>query len=223
MLDLAKRTGEQVANMTSYLEAFYDRQLPKIWGIVEESIGVNREEIKLVTRVLPQCMYFLGIAHGVSQDCYWGINELLGGTGKGNAFSGSVCIDVSFFIFKEMEKKRLGIIIASKSNNKEVQRVAIAFVDGGYFYTSRVESENKMQEIVNFYATMHEATRCKSEKENFMMHSWKWNNKNIVEVPINTKINEKKIKIIEVKNSVKTLGVCETPSLNWRDEFEYVK
>ena len=42
---------------------------------------------------------------------------------------GSVCRDVSYFMFKEMEKKGLGIIIASKNIHKEAQRIVIAFVD----------------------------------------------------------------------------------------------
>ena len=36
-------------------------------------------------------------------------------------------------------------------------------------------------------------------------------------------INGIKIKMINVKHSVKTLGVHVSPSLSWNDEFEYVK
>ena len=54
-LDLAKRTEDKVSHVISDLEKFYDRQLPNIEGIVEESIGVNKEAIKLVTKVLPRC------------------------------------------------------------------------------------------------------------------------------------------------------------------------
>ena len=39
------------------------------------------EAIKLVTKVLPRCKHFLVTAHGVSQEHYGGINELIGGTG----------------------------------------------------------------------------------------------------------------------------------------------
>ena len=52
--------------------------------------------------------------------------------------------DVSFFIFKEMEKKRLGIMFTSKHNNEEVQIIFIAFFDDSDFFTSKVESERKM-------------------------------------------------------------------------------
>ena len=36
-------------------------------------------------------------------------------------------------------------------------------------------------------------------------------------------MNEDKIKIINEKNSVKTLGICVRPSLRCNDEFEYMK
>ena len=125
MLDLAKRVGGPVTCITSNLESFYDRKLTNIGCIVEESIGLKRDAMELVTKVLPRCKHFRGTAHGVSKYCYGVINELLWSTGQGNVFSGSAWRDLSCFIFKEMEKKILGIMIASKNNNKEAQRVAM--------------------------------------------------------------------------------------------------
>ena len=46
-------------------------------------------------------------------------------------------------MFKEMDKKRLGMIIKSKSNHKKAQRDTIYFVNDGFFCASRVESEPK--------------------------------------------------------------------------------
>ena len=70
----------------SDLEACYDRKLPNIGGIVEESVGVNIESIKLITKLLPMCKHFIRTTYGVSKYSYSGMNELLGGTGKGNVF-----------------------------------------------------------------------------------------------------------------------------------------
>ena len=81
-----------------------------------------------------------------------------------------------------------------------MQRFVIEFVDNGYFCTRGVESERKMQKIIDYFASIHEATRVKVQKYKFMMRSWKCKNNNKVEVPINAKINEDKIKTIEVKN-----------------------
>ena len=61
---------------------------------------------------------------------------------------------------------------------------------------------------------MHEATGGKVQKDKVMMHGWKWKNDQIVEVPMNAIINEEKIRMINVKNSVKTLGECISPSLS---------
>ena len=46
----------------------------------------------------------------------------------------------------------------SKDDKKEVQRVEIAFVDDSNFCTKGKESEKKMQKIVDYYMSMHEAT-----------------------------------------------------------------
>ena len=82
--DLAKKTEEPSACTMSDLEACYDRQLLNIGGVVEESVGANREAIKLITKVLPRCNYFIGTTYGVSKDSYGGMNASLGGTGQGN-------------------------------------------------------------------------------------------------------------------------------------------
>ena len=71
---------------------------------------------------------------------------------------------VSCFMFKEMEKKRLGITLVSKRNDKEVQKIVIAFIDDSDFCTSRVENEREMQAIVKCYATTHEATGGKLQR-----------------------------------------------------------
>ena len=67
---------------------------------------------------MPWCKIFIGTTHRVSKDCHGVIDELLGGTGQGNVFSGNVCRDVSCFTFKEIDKKRFGITPTSKINNK---------------------------------------------------------------------------------------------------------
>ena len=99
-----------------------------------------------------------------------------------------------------------------------MQRNVIAFVDDSDFCSNGVECELKMQNIVNDYAKIHEATGGKVQKEKVMMHGWKWKNDKIVEVPMNTIVNEKN-KNDQCENIVKTLGVCISPSLSWKDEF----
>ena len=107
IFDLTKKSEEPCAYTMSDLEAHCDRKLTNIGEIVEESVGENRESIKLITKSLPSCKHFIGTTHGASKESYGGTNESLGGTGQGNGFSGNVYRDVSCFMFKEIEKKRL--------------------------------------------------------------------------------------------------------------------
>ena len=69
-----------------------------------------------------------------------------------------------------------------------------------------------MQEIVNYYVTICEATGGKAQKEKVTMFIWKWKNNKIVEVPMNVRMREETINRINVKDSVKTLGVYVSPS-----------
>ena len=111
MFDYAKRTEQETGHMVSDLVSCYDRQLPNTWGIVEESIGVNRNMMLLLGKVLPKCNHCIGTAHGISSNYHGGVTEDLGGTGQGNVFSGNACRDVSCLIFKELENEKKGVII----------------------------------------------------------------------------------------------------------------
>ena len=112
-------------------------------GTVEESIGVNREAIKIIIKVLPRCKYCIGTNNSVSKESYGVRNELLGGIGQGNGVSGNVYRDISCFTFKEIEKKILGVMLTSKYNNAVVQINIIAFVYDSGFCSSGVEYERK--------------------------------------------------------------------------------
>ena len=70
---------------------------------------------------------------------------------------------------------------------------------------------------------MHEGAGGKIQQEKITIFNWKWKKNGIVEVMINVFINGVDVKCITVFNSVKTLGVCVSPSLSWNDEFEHVK
>ena len=80
-----------------------------------------------------------------------------------------------------------------------------------------------MQETVNYYANMHEVTVGKVKNDKVIMHGRKWKYDQIVEVLMNRTINEGKIRMINMKSSVKTSGVCVSPSLSSKDEFGHVK
>ena len=80
-----------------------------------------------------------------------------------------------------------------------------------------------MQEIVFYHTSVDEATGGKLQQEKVMMFNWKWKKNRIVEFTINVIVNGANVMCINVINSLKTLGVCMSPSLSWNDEFECVK
>ena len=47
-----------IHNMTN-LQAYYDRQLPKIGAIVEESVGIEHKPIQLIVKVLPIMKHYI--------------------------------------------------------------------------------------------------------------------------------------------------------------------
>ena len=101
----------------SDLESWHDRQLPDIGGRFEESIGMSREETKLMNKALPRSKHFIGTNQGERKESCSRASESLGVPGQANVFSGSACRDVSCFTFKEIEKKRLGMMLTSRHNN----------------------------------------------------------------------------------------------------------
>ena len=56
----------------SDLEACYDRQLPELCGLVEESLGANRKVCKLVSKILPRLEHCIGTINGVSKNKHGG-------------------------------------------------------------------------------------------------------------------------------------------------------
>ena len=50
---------ELTVHVITNLEAYYDRQLSNICGIVKESIIISREGVKLISKVLPVLKHFV--------------------------------------------------------------------------------------------------------------------------------------------------------------------
>ena len=67
-------------------------------------------------------------------------------------------MDVSCFVFEEIENKRLWVTLLSKNDNAEAQSSVIIFVDDSDFCSGGVECELKMQETVDYHANVCEAT-----------------------------------------------------------------
>jgi len=55
------------------LEACYDRQLPLIRSIVQESVGVERQIIQLISKVIPRFEHYTCTSYRISSQYYWGV------------------------------------------------------------------------------------------------------------------------------------------------------
>ena len=73
---------------------------------------------------------------GISKNFYGHRKFVLEGTGQGNSISGAICRDISYLIFKYLEDQQLGAKIIIKKSNKNIQRVAIAFINDIDFYAN---------------------------------------------------------------------------------------
>ena len=63
------------------LQSYYYRQLAEIRSIVQESVGVQRKLIKILTNILPVIQDFVYTSFGISSESYRGNNEIQAGIG----------------------------------------------------------------------------------------------------------------------------------------------
>ena len=110
------------------LKSCYDRQLPNIGSIVEESVGRNRKEMILYTKIMPNFENHVNTGYGISQE-YSGGRNSLAGTGQGNKFSRDMCHDISCLIIRQLELQNLGITFLSIFTLLTVICSPISFVD----------------------------------------------------------------------------------------------
>lgn len=93
------------------LEAYYDRQLQNLYRIIEESVGIDRNMIKLIMKVILIIEHYVCTGYRMSKEKYGGIDDPIIGIGQGNITSGNTCRDKSCYIIKYIEKKKIGAII----------------------------------------------------------------------------------------------------------------
>ena len=86
MYDLALRDGSEMMHNISDLEACYDRQLPNIGCLIEESVGVEREPALLFAKILPVMEHHICTSFGISKEFYGSKEFKLGGQAKGTPY-----------------------------------------------------------------------------------------------------------------------------------------
>jgi len=68
MYDLAICNGKEMMHNISDLEVYYNRQLPNIGCLVEESVRVKREPAMLFAKILPVMEHHICTSYGISKD-----------------------------------------------------------------------------------------------------------------------------------------------------------
>ena len=91
MYDFAIRDSKPMLYNISDLKACYDRQLPNLGYLVQESVGADREASKVFAKVLPIMNHYMCTDFGIIKLPYGSIREKLGGTEQGNLVSGAIC------------------------------------------------------------------------------------------------------------------------------------
>ena len=227
MYDSALRTGKPTMHTISDLKACYDRQLPNIGCMVQEAVGVNRHAAKLIQNILPIMQHHVATDYGISTESYGSEVNKLGGTGQGNSVSGAICRDTSCLIFGHLEQQQLGAKIMIPSKNKEIQRVAIAFVDDTDFYSNGQKYNEDMQAIMKQYTELYEATGGKIQESKILYYCWQWRYENgrqyIQQKEVRLEVHNVEIKPIKVEEATRTLGVHISPAISWNSQFEVMR
>ena len=109
MYNLVIRDRNEIMYNISDLEAYYNRQLPNIGCLVEESVGVEKEPAMLFAKILPVMEHHICTSYRISKDLYGSKTYKLGGTDQVNSVLGSICRDTSCIIFKKLEDQKLGV------------------------------------------------------------------------------------------------------------------
>jgi len=150
------------------------RQIPALGSMVEESLGVNREVIKVICNTVSKFKHFTYTGYGISSEYYGGDFESLTGTGQGNMLSGAVCRDQSCLVFKKLERMKKGVKLILPITLKRIRRTVIAYVDDADFFANGKDCVAKIKEIINLYVRLYKATGAKIQEEKVKFYCWRY-------------------------------------------------
>ena len=121
------------------LKAYYNRQLPELGVIVEESIGIKRKQIQLIAKVLPIIEHHIYMSFRAISEFYRGINERQAGMGQGHIISANICWDAFYLIIKTIENQNIGIAMKGPISKQIENETAVIFVDDTDFVSEGEE------------------------------------------------------------------------------------
>ena len=205
--------------------ACYDRQLPAIGLLAEQSFGMDKREANLLCHVLQNFEHHLSTAFGVSSQSYGGKSDILGGTGQGNVLSGAICKNISCLIFKVLEDQYPGIKIASPVTCNKIYRTVIAFVDDADFFIGGPDCVARALKILEKYNSLNAATAGQGQFDKNLFHFWQTEfdpNGNVKFKDLSTqlKVENTTIKHESFSTPVKSLGIISSPNMDWTEQFK---
>lgn len=68
LYNVSIRDCNEMIHIITDLESCYDRQLANLVSMVEESVGIDRNGVKLIAKVLPVLQYHVYTRFGISKD-----------------------------------------------------------------------------------------------------------------------------------------------------------
>ena len=145
LYDVSMRDCNTIIYIVTNLESCYDRQLGHIVSIVKELIRIDRNGVKLITKVLPVLQHYVYTGFGISKMYYRDVKNIMGRTDQGNCFLGDNSRDTSCFIIRRLEVEELGAMIRALISRKTVQQAALAFVDDKNLYSNKLKCNERIQ------------------------------------------------------------------------------
>ena len=156
------------------LQACYNRQLLEMSGMLEEFVGRERKEIKLITKVIINQNHYVSTSFRVSIIHYGGENNHLTGTRQGNRFLGDVCQDISYMIMEQIENKKLRMHFALRITLKSDQIAVALFADDTDIITEGKDVKMKMQEILKIHKNLYLVTGGHIEEKKCKYFTWRY-------------------------------------------------
>ena len=110
---------------------------------------------------------------------------------------------------------------------KCIKRNQIAYVDDTNFYSNGNQCESLIQEIINKYVNLYEATGAKIQEEKVKFYCWKYymiqGERKCQQIKKTIVVHNKEVEQIDANESVRTLGAHINPMLKWNTQFEKLK
>ena len=226
--NIANSTHQPTIHYIDDRKSCYDRQLPEIGLLTQQSFGMHQREASFFCQILKNFNHYLLTACGISANYYGGHYDQLGKTGQENILSGEIYKNVTCLIFKLLENLELGINMMSPAIARTIMRKIIAFVDDADFFSCGAHIREKSQKLITKYNKLHGATAGTGQLEKNNFYLWRTimnasGETEFLDILCDITVKNTTIKQLPCRQATKSLGVIYTPAADWNPQFEVMK